>query len=171
MPSAPLAVIAAGLALSAAPTAPNLPEKQPCMRLYTQAKHAHYARIIYRHRSDVTRRAQRRVLRLRLCQHTGEAQTNAKRLTRRLRKAYEVRKSLTPYYCPGHGTKKWYAIECYIVQKESGFNPNADNGSHCGYYQLDYDYGGCGSVAAQDRVAASLWAGGRGKYVHWQQTA
>lgn len=164
-----LALIAV-VALQAAPTE-NVSAKfrsaTPCAKTYTQAQHARYARAVYA-RSEVTRAAQRRVGHLRRCQTTPKAQINAKRLTRRLRARYQERKvvdSLTPYNCGSHGR---FAIPCYIVACESGYSWRAYNPSGAtGPYQL---LGKGVSLSdppiVHHRVAAALWAGGRGAS-HW----
>lgn len=170
MTSAPLAAMVAALALAGPPSQPNL----PCSRVFTQVQHRQYARAVYNHRQKVTRRAQKRVQRMRTCQSTPEAATNAKRLTRRLRKSYKRRRAMTPYYCPGHG---WFATECYIVANESRFSCTAQNPSSSayGYYQLlDSWWGYLGrkpTCREQHAIAARLWNGGKGKYVHWRLTA
>jgi hypothetical protein len=72
---------------------------------------------------------------------------------------------VTPYNCPPHGR---FAVPCYIVQCESNFNPFADNGSHFGYYQCQYNYD-CGTrdIRMQHVGAARLWDGGNGQS-HWE---
>ncbi len=138
-----------------------------CTKLYTQTEHARYARAVFK-RNKVSKSAAKRIQIMRICQHSGKARVKAKRLTRRLRKAWKEHqaiRSITPYNCGSHG---WFAVPCYIVQCESTFNPYADNGSHFGYYQCRYEYE-CGTrnIAAQHRGAAKLWDGGNGSS-HWE---
>lgn len=135
-----------------------------CPRLYTQAQHGSFARRAYS-RPKITKAAQKRVLRLRSCQHSLTAGRNAKKLTRVLRARYKLRRSLTPYNCGSHGM---FAIPCPIIACESGFSWKAYNPSGAtGPYQLL----GKG-VSLNDppivhhRVAAALYAGGAGAS-HW----
>lgn len=133
-----------------------------CPRLYTQAQHGSFARRAYG-RPKITRAAQKRVLRLRSCQHSLSAGRNAKKLTRVLRARYKLRK-LTPYNCGSHG---WFAIPCYIVQCESKFDWGAYNPSGAmGAYQLLGWVSRGASREAQHRMAAKLWSGGAGAS-HW----
>lgn len=53
-------------------------------RLHDQAKHARYARSVYRHRTSISKPARRRLSRLRRCQHSNKATANATRLERQL---------------------------------------------------------------------------------------
>jgi hypothetical protein len=130
--------------------------------LFHQAKFQNYARSVYK-RPNISGKSKRRLKEMVRCQHSGEARRNARRFRGRLVRKREAMLSVTPYKC-GKGR---YAIPCYIVQCESRFDPGADNGSHYGYYQLQYSYlGGDFSVPHQHVVAARLWRGGAGRS-HW----
>lgn len=130
-----------------------------CPRLYTQAQHAKKARAVYGGQK-VTRKAQRRVLTLRSCQHSLSAGRNAKRLTRRLRTRYKQRKAATPY-------GKW-SIPAAIVMCESKGSFTAQNPSGAyGAYQLMPTWwshlGRKPTPAEQHVIAAKLWNGGAGR--------
>jgi len=81
---------------------------------------------------------------------------------------------LTPYDCGAYGR---FAIPCYIVDRESGFDWGAANPSSTarGPYQMLDIHGRPWPIRSEadklehHRIAAHLWAGGAGSS-HWALT-
>lgn len=138
-----------------------------CNKVYSQAQHAKYARSVY-NRDKLTKRALDRIEDMRVCQHTGKARVNARRLTRRLRNRYKKRKIV--------GISSGWAIPEYIVMCESHGNFKAVNNSNparpAGAYQIITStwlaHGGgkfaptadAATPRQQHIVAARIWASG-----------
>ena len=81
---------------------------------------------------------------------------------------------MTPYDCGAYGR---FAIPCYIVDRESGFDWGAANPSSTarGPYQMLDIHGRPWPIRSEadklehHRIAAHLWAGGAGSS-HWALT-
>ena len=137
----------------------------PCAKVFTYHAFAVHARAVYS-RSEVTRRAQRRVQTLRVCQRTPTASVKARRYTRRLRAAYKARRALTPYPCGGG----YYAVPCAIVECEGGpgnwNRMNASGSGAYGPYQLLGHVPIPSPPSVQHAAAARLWkASGTGPWL------
>lgn len=115
-----------------------------------------------------------------LCIRSADVRARLAAFRDKLKRRLEQRiAAVTPYSCGSHGR---FAIPCYIVARESGFNPRAENpvSSAGGYYQIlnttwaavggqpngCYHVAACASPTEQHEVAARLWAGGAGAS-HW----
>lgn len=169
-----------------APLAPSQVKPEGCLKLYHQRDHARLARRVYNHQSRITRKARAKLRRMRECQHSPKASHNASALERRLKRRRHERLSVTPFVGPDG--RRW-AIPWPVVFRESRGNCRAQNASSTagGCYQIlnttwwgaggSHAYDGCSHPAAcapimeQHRVAARLYDGGRGLYVHWALTA
>lgn len=122
-PSAPVAAVAPPVTT---PLPPAL--RHGCKKLYTQRQHYRYARAVYG-RVRVSRRAENRVLRMKRCQHSHEAEKNAGDARRALVRQRRQRQAVTPY-------GPW-AIPHYIVMCESGGTNHPPNSAGAsGYYQI-----------------------------------
>jgi hypothetical protein len=143
-----------------------------CSKVYTQQDHERYARDVW-NRDKVSKRAKKRLVALRTCQHSSAATKNARRLNRRLRQRWQTRKAATP-----HGS---WAIPQYVVMCESGGNFKAVNTSNpnrpAGAYQIITStwlaYGGgrfaptadAATPREQHIIAGRIWnSGGAGQW-------
>ena len=130
--------------------------------MFTQAKHATYARRTFQ-RDRISKKAKKRLVKMRTCQHSDRARVNARRLARRHRKARKRRLAVTPY-------GRW-AIPAYIVMCESKGSYTAQNpsGAYGAYQLMPTWWGHLGrkpTPREQDAIAARLWNGGAGRS-HW----
>ena len=106
---------------------------------------------------------------------------NAVKEFQKHRKTVIFRNKYTPFYCPGHG---WFATECDIVSRESGFNARAENPESTagGYYQIIdstwFAFGGsdngcyhvaaCASIKEQHKIGHAIRQDG---VHHWDASA
>lgn len=135
-----------------------------CSKQFHQKKAIRYIRGVYLKRENVNPRAKTRIRRMILCQHSAEARRNVRIARRHIKKRRARMLSLTPYDCGPHGR---FAIPCYIVACESGFNWEAQNPSGAyGAYQLLGWVPIPSPRSVQHSMAAKLWAGGSGAS-HW----
>lgn len=146
-------------------------ESVRCETMYTVKQYKSYASRVYR-RQKVSEAAQRRMRAMHVCQSTFIQRKAVGKHHDRYKQARAYRRAvtaLTPY--PGPNGTRW-AIPYYIVACESrgrwdAYNPSGASGP----YQLL----GWGAPMpantparklAHHRIAARLWAGGRGAS-HW----
>lgn len=160
-------------ATSTTPTASTVvvskAKPKPCSA--SQRKFRTYARKVYE-RSRISRSALRRLDKLRACARSRKAAKNMLRYQKEQsvdRRFRRIVNSLTPY--PGPNGTRW-AIPYYIVACESHGNWNAYNPSGArGAYQflgwnVPWPVRSEADKVAHHRMAARLWAGGRGAS-HW----
>jgi hypothetical protein len=112
------------------------PLRNGCSKLYSQRYHRSYARSVYK-RSHISRRATKKLKRLRMCAKSAKAGRNMRHVEYRLatlrRERLELR-AVTPFG-PCYGG--YWAVPCEIIGGESKGNWDAENKYGCkGPYQF-----------------------------------
>lgn len=155
---------------AAVPTATAAPTPDLCAGgRFTQRKHATYTRAVLRERERISRRARRRMARMRACARTPEAAINMRRLERREARVRRERKEAeAAAAAAAEAMRGLEGTLAAIASCESHGDPGAvsRDGLYTGRYQFDdptwRSIGGVGRAkdapaAEQDRRAANLY--------------
>lgn len=129
-----ITLLAATLVLSVPASAKPAIPLPTCSVHFTQADHAHYARVVYK-RHKISWAARRHLANLRLCQHTSAARANTRKLEHTLLKARHLQRRIDAMGVKGiayqillkRGAVDQFPCVDFVFTHESGWlvsNPN-----------------------------------------------